>query len=172
MKEKLSALMTKLENSRFAPLVQFVKFGLVGVSNTLIYYVIEVFGYYVLFRNEAMFSGLTGLLVRLGLGVTNEQVKVEIIALIAFVISMTNSFILNNRFVFRAEEKPSKRQLLRTYLKTALCYALTGIVLSPLLKLWMGSIGIPYWAAGLLSLIVTIPLNFLMNKFWAFSGRK
>ena len=36
----------------------------------------------------------------------------------------------------------------------------------------MGTIGIPYWAAGLLSLIVTIPLNFLMNKFWAFAGRK
>lgn len=172
MKSKLSALWSGLENSRLAPFVQFIKFGLVGVSNTLIYYVIENLGYYVVFRDAAMFGGLTALLGRLGLGVTDEQVKVEVIALIAFIISMTNSFILNNRFVFRAEEKPSKRQLLRTYLKTALCYALTGIVLSPLLKLWMGTIGIPYWVAGLLSLIVTIPLNFLMNKFWAFAGRK
>lgn len=172
MKEKLSAIMKKLENSRFAPFVQFIKFGLVGVSNTLIYYVIENLGYYVVFRDAAMFGGLTALLGRLGLGVTDEQVKVEIIAIIAFIISMTNSFILNNRFVFRAEEKPSKRQLLRTYLKTALCYALTGIVLSPLLKLWMGAIGIPYWAGSLLSLVVTIPLNFVMNKFWAFAGRK
>ena len=133
MKSKLSALWAGLENSRFAPLVQFVKFGLVGVSNTLIYYVIENLGYYVVFRDAAMFGGLTALLGRLGLGVTDEQVKVEIIALIAFIISMTNSFILNNRFVFRAEEKPSKRQLLRTYLKSALCFALTGIVLSALL---------------------------------------
>ena len=172
MKEKLSAIMKKLENSRFAPFVQFIKFGLVGVSNTLIYYVIENLGYYVVFRDAAMFGGLTALLGRLGLGVTDEQVKVEIIAIIAFIISMTNSFILNNRFVFRAEEKQTTGQIAKAYGKTVLCYALTGILLAPILRLWLVGMSIPYWAASLMSLIVTIPLNFVMNKFWAFAGRK
>lgn len=171
MKEKIQALLARLENSRFAPLVQFVKFGLVGVSNTLISYVIEMVCYYGLFR-EAGFGGMVGLLGRLGVAATGEQVKVVITTLLAFIVSVTNSFILNNRFVFRAEGKQTPGQLARAYGRTVLCYALTGIVLAPVLRLWMGSLGIPYWAASLLSLIVTIPLNFLMNKFWAFAGRR
>ena len=155
MKEKLTGLLQKLENSRFAPLVQFIKFGLVGVSNTLISYVVEMLCYYVLFT-----------------GMANEQLKIVLTTLLAFVISVTNSFILNNRFVFRAEEKQTPGQIAKAYGKTVLCYALTGIVLAPILRLWLVGMNIPYWAASLMSLIVTIPLNFVMNKFWAFAGRK
>ena len=155
MKEKLLGLWAKLENSRFASLLQFVKFGLVGVSNTLISYVVEMLCYYVLFT-----------------GMENEQVKIVLTTLLAFVISVTNSFILNNRFVFRAEEKQTPGQIAKAYGKTVLCYALTGIVLAPILRLWLVGMSIPYWAASLMSLIVTIPLNFVMNKFWAFAGRK
>ena len=155
MKEKLTGLLEKLENSRFAPFVQFIKFGLVGVSNTLISYVVEMLCYYVLFT-----------------GMVNEQVKIVLTTLLAFVISVTNSFILNNRFVFRAEKKQTPGQIAKAYGKTVLCYALTGIVLAPILRLWLVGMGIPYWAASLMSLVVTIPLNFVMNKFWAFAGRK
>ena len=42
MKEWFTAIMARLEHSRFAPLVQFVKFGLVGVSNTLINYAVDM----------------------------------------------------------------------------------------------------------------------------------
>lgn len=171
MKEKLTELLAKLENSRFAPLVQFIKFGLVGVSNTLISYVIEMLCYYVLFRNTG-FAGVVGLLGGLGIAVEGEQIRIVITTLLAFVVSVTNSFILNNRFVFRAEEKQTSAQIAKAYGKTVLCYALTGIVLAPVLRLWLVGMGVPYWAASLMSLIVTIPLNFIMNKFWAFAGRK
>ena len=171
MKEKLQALWTALEGSRFAPLIQFIKFGLVGVSNTLISYVIEMLCYYGLFR-QASFSGMISLLGGLGIAATGEQVKVVVTTLLAFIVSVTNSFVLNSRFVFRADRKPTPAETLKAYGRTVLCYALTGIVLAPILRLWLGSLGIPYWAASLMSLIVTIPLNFLMNKFWAFAGRK
>ena len=171
MKEKLQSLWTWLENSRYAPLLQFVKFGLVGVSSTLISYTIEMICYYGLFRN-ATFSGIIGLLGGFGLTVTTEQVKVVFTTLLAFIVSVTNSYLLNSRFVFRAEEKPSFAQSMKVYGKTVLCYALTGIFLAPVLRLWLGGLGIPYWAASLMSLIVTIPLNFIMNKFWAYAGRK
>ena len=171
MKDKLLALWARLEDSRFAPLLQFVKFGLVGVSNTLISYAIEMLCYYVLFRRST-FGGVVALLARLGLSVTGEQVKVVVTTLLAFIAGTVNSFILNNRFVFRAEKKPTRGQLARAFVKTLLCYALTGVVLAPVLRLWLVGLGVPYWGASLMSLIVTIPLNFVLNKFWAFAGRK
>ena len=57
MKERFACMMAKLEKSRLAPLVQFIKFGLVGVSNTLISYAVEMLGYYVLF-SRGMFAGV------------------------------------------------------------------------------------------------------------------
>ena len=39
LKEKLHALEN---NPKLAPLIQFIKFGLVGVSNTLISYAVEI----------------------------------------------------------------------------------------------------------------------------------
>ena len=170
MKEKIQALWTWLENSRYAPLLQFIKFGLVGVSNTLIQYAIEMLCYYALFRN-ATFDGIVAFLGGLGLAVTSEQVKVVLTTSMAFVVSSANAFILNNRFVFRAQEKPTPAQTLKAYGKTVLCYAFTGLLLAPVLRLWLGGWRIPYWAASLMSLVVTIPLTFLMNKFWAFAGR-
>lgn len=171
MKRKLQALLARLEGSRFRPLVQFVKFGLVGVSNTLISYGIQMLCYYVLFRDIA-FSGITGTLNAAGVTATGEQVRVVITTALAFFISVTNSFALNNHYVFRQEGgATTAAQLIRKYLRTVACYALTGLLLSPALKLWMGGFGIPFWATSLLTLIVTVPLNFLLNKFWAFSGR-
>lgn len=167
MKNKLAAIMARLENSRLAPLIQFAKFGLVGAFNTLLTYVLEMLGYYVIFRDTGF-----GWMVRLlGGAVSGEQVRVYVVTLLAFIVTVTSSFLLNSRFVFRASEKQTAGQLLRAYFKTVLCYALTGMVVSPLLKLWLGGLGVPYWAASLLSLIVTIPLNFVMNKFWAYRGR-
>lgn len=172
MKEKLLALWARLENSRFAPLLQFVKFGLVGVSNTLISLVMDLLSYYVLFRDVAMFDGAVALLGRMGVTVVGDDVRMWVATLLAFLAGTINSFILNNRFVFRAQEKQRPGQLAWAFIKTLLCYALTGIVLAPLMKGWLVGIGTPYWLASPITLIVTIPLNFIMNKFWAFAGRK
>ena len=40
-----------LQSEKLAPLIQFIKFGLVGVSNTAISYGVEMLCYYVLFKN-------------------------------------------------------------------------------------------------------------------------
>ena len=171
MKEKLMALWKQLENGRFAPLMQFVKFGLVGVSNTLISWVMDLLSYYVLFKDVAMFDGAVSLLGRMGVTAAGEDIRVWVATLLAFIAGTINSFILNNRFVFRAEKKQSPGQLAKAFVKTLLCYALTGIVLAPLMKMWLKEL-VPYWLASPITLIITIPLNFLMNKFWAFAGRK
>lgn len=171
MIKKAKTILEQLKSGRFAPLYQFVKFGLVGVSNTLIQYGMEMLCYYALFRNVS-FASVSALGHRLGIAVDAQAVKVFVVTALAFIVSVTNAFYWNSRFVFAGQSKKTWRQQLRTYCKTVACYALTGLVLSPAIKVWLGRMHVPYWGASLLSLIVTIPLNFLMNKFWAFRANK
>lgn len=168
--QKLRQLMARLEASRLAPLIQFIKFGLVGVSNTLISYAVEMLGYYVLFRTSA-FQGTVSLLAGMGLTVTGEQIRVIVVTALAFIISVTNAYYWNNRYVFGQDQK-TPGQHIRAYLKTVACYALTQMIIAPAAKLWLVGMGVPFWIASLSTLIITIPLNFLMNKFWAFAGKK
>ncbi len=152
-------------------LVQFIKFGLVGVSNTAISYGIDQLFYYVVFRNSTM----------------DEKLKITLVSALAFFVSVTNSYFWNNRFVFKSENKKSIGQHLYAYFKTVICYALTGLVLSPAIKVALSDVAmpmrvvsrlpsflfadgnrLPYWVLSIVPLIISIPLNFVMNKFWAF----
>lgn len=123
--------------------IQFVKFGIVGVSNTLISYVS-----YLIF----IFVGCHYVLA----------------SVLSFIVSVTNSFYWNNKYVFKEKVKNS-RSLLKTYARTFLAYASTGLLLANiLLVLWVDVAGISEVIAPLINLIVTIPLNFVINKYWAF----
>ena len=154
--------------------VQFIKFGLVGVSNTAISYGIDQLFYYVVFRNAAM----------------DEKLKITIVSALAFFVSVTNSYFWNNRFVFKSEARKSVGQHLAAYCKTVLCYAFTGLLLAPAIKIWLsgGTVPaalvsrlpsflfaegskLPYWMLSIVPLVVSIPLNFVLNKFWAFRSR-
>lgn len=167
MKEKFQHLLKMLENSRLAPFLQFIKFGLVGVSNTAISYATEMLCFYVLMR-DAQFPGICGWLAGLGVAATGEQVRITLSTAIAFLVSVTNSFYWNSRYVFRKDTQKTAGEMIGSYFKTMASYALTGLVLSNIIKLWLSNMGIPYYLTSILSLVVTIPLNFVMNKFWAF----
>ena len=156
MIDKLRVLLEKLEQGRLAPLVQFVKFGLVGVSNTAISYGIEMLGYYVVFARVNW----------------PERMRIAVVTAIAFAVSVLNSYYWNNRYVFKDAERKTFRDHLKALLKMAACYALTGLILAPILKVWIHERGVAYWLASLLTLVVTVPLNFLLNKLWAFRRRE
>ena len=56
--------------------------------------------------------------------------------------------------------------------KTYCAYALTGLILNNvLLYLWISVLGINKMIAPIINLIINIPINFFMNKLWAF-GKK
>lgn len=135
-----------------AALLQFIKFGIVGVSNTAISYGIEMLSYYVLFVNVAW----------------PESVRILVTSVLAFAVSVTNSYYWNNRYVFGSGIKKTVRQHIVAYLKTVACYGVTGLLLAPAIKLYVTALGVPYWLSSLGALAVTIPLNFILNKFWAF----
>lgn len=140
---------------RLHDILQFVKFGLVGVSNTLISYGIEMLCYYVIFNHVAW----------------NENIKIVVISTLAFIVSVTNSYFWNSRYVFSEEKSKKISWHIVRYFKTVVCYGLTGLILAPALKMVAIQVGVPYWLGSLGTLIVTIPLNFVLNKFWAFQTK-
>lgn len=155
-----------LNNPKFTAFIQFIKFCIVGVSNTLISYGIDMLCFYVLFAFSD-FKGVVSLLGKIGVTVTAQTIKVVFASILAFVISVTNSYFWNNRFVFKSGNQGFKSHF-KSYIKTFLCYAITGLIISPVIKAWLVGFGISYAIASFGSLVITIPINFILNKFWAF----
>lgn len=164
-------MLKKQENGKKALLLQFVKFGLVGISNTAISYGIDMLFYYIILK-DSRFAGIVTFFAGFGIQISGERVKVILITALAFVISVTNSYYWNSRFVFKEENKKTRKQHLDSFLRMALCYALTGLVLSPMVKIFLFERGMPYWIAGAVTIMIMVPVSFFLNKFWAFKGRE
>lgn len=136
-----------LSDEQWEAFLQFIKFGIVGVSNTLIHY----FTYLI-----CIFVGCHYLIA----------------SVIGFMVSVINAFYWNNKYVFVQKENTT-RSLWQAFLKTFLSYAGTGLVLeNVLLVIWVSFLHVPEAIAPLVTLLITIPINFILNKFWAFRDRK
>ena len=121
---------------------QFIKFGMVGVLNTMLAYIINNGSYYLLNLNE------------------------QISNIIAFIITVFISYILNNKYVFKGN---INRNFIKGLLKVYMSYFITGILITGILLYYeVRVLLIPNYIASLLNLIITVPLNFILNKFWAF----
>jgi len=118
---------------------QFIKFGIVGLSNTFIslaiYYILIHFKVYYIVENS-----------------------------IAFAVSVLNAYYWNNKFVFKKSSEGNSKPMIKTFMS----YGTTFILSTILLGIMVGHLNISEVIAPIIILIITIPLNFLMNKFWAF----
>lgn len=140
-----------LTDEFFKSFMQFVKFGVVGLSNTLISYLIYVISL-LIFRNM-------GILLKSGYLVAQ---------VVAFVLSVLWSFYWNNKLVFTLQEG-EERSVVKALVKTFISYSFTGLFLSSvLLVLWVQVMHISEFVAPIINLLVTVPLNYFINKFWAF----
>ena len=143
----------KNENLRNS-IVQFIKFGIVGVSNTLISYLLYV-----------------AVLLLLKQANILQNINYLVAQFVAFVLSVLWSFYWNNRMVFVLEENQT-RNIWKALLKTYISYSFTGIFLnSALLVLWVQIFHISEFIAPIINLLVSVPLNFIINKFWAFRAK-
>ncbi len=121
---------------------QFISFGLIGGLNTF------------------LSLGIYWLVIYLGGHYLVGSV-------LGFVITVAISYVLNNNFTFKGDEKPvwSLKNLVKVYVS----YALTGLILNNiLLWLWIDVLGINQNLAPVINIFFTVPLNFLLNKFWAY----
>lgn len=140
-----------LSDDTFRAFMQFVRFGIVGVSNTVISYVLYVCSLW-LFKKVGVLPKADYLIAQM----------------IAFVLSVLWSFYWNNKMVF-VQEEDQERVWWKALLKTYVSYSFTGLFLnSILLVLWVQVLGISEFLAPLINLLVSVPLNFIINKFWAF----
>lgn len=159
-------------------LLQFIKFCIVGLSNTLIcegiYVVLLFFGIHYLAAN-----------------------------IIGNLISILNAYYWSNKYVFKAEAGEQRvwwKVLLKTYATYGFSMVLSAVLLvfwleivkleqymGPVLSLlgnWgilgaLSKVGIVLEAkllseilAAAINLIITIPLNYVINKYWAFRKEK
>lgn len=137
----------------FNGFMQFVKFGIVGVSNTVI-------SYFLYAISLLTFQKLNIL----------EKVDYLVAQVIAFILSVLWSFFWNNKMVFTAKEG-EQRSLWKTLLKTYVSYSFTGLFLnSILLVVWVRMLGVSEFIAPIFNLLISVPLNFIINKFWAFKS--
>lgn len=141
----------ELSDEFFESFMQFVKFGIVGVSNTVISYVLYV--------GSLVFFNSVG-----GIGRYNYLIA----QVVAFVLSVLWSFYWNNKMVFVLEEG-EKRSIWKSLIKTYISYSFTGLFLnSILLILWVDILRISEFIAPIINLLISVPLNFIINKLWAF----
>ncbi len=134
-------------------MMQFIKFGIVGVSNTIISYLLYT-GSLLAFRGMGVFS----------------KGDYFIAQIISFILSVLWSFYWNNKMVFTLENG-AKRNMWKALLKTYVSYSFTGLFLnSILIVLWVEVCHMSEFIAPIINLLVSVPINFLINKFWAFKS--
>lgn len=156
-----------MNKKKFSGIWQFIKFGLVGLSNTVVSY-----GTYVV-------------CVTLGAHYLLASVA-------GFILSVLNAYFWSNKFVFKQEEGAEKRVWWKVLIKTYIAYGFSGLILNnvllilwidvihignhvgPLLEL-LAKLGIQMTGAGfseyvapVLNMLLTVPLNYVINKFWAY----
>lgn len=117
---------------------QFFKFGLVGISNTLIglacYYVLVFFHVHYIIANT-----------------------------VGFVIGVLNSYYWNNRYVFTDRKGDHLSAIMKMYM----AYGATFLLGTLLLYIMVDIIGISELVAPVINLLITVPVNFILNKYWA-----
>lgn len=128
-------------------LLQFIKFGIVGLSNTTLSYVIY---------SICILSGIHYLIANV----------------IGFIGGVLNAFYWSNRYVFKKRDD-EQRNIILALIKTFLAYGSTGLVFnSILLYILVEQCGMSDLVAQLIGLTVTVPLNFIINKYWSFNSIK
>lgn len=128
---------------------QFIKFGFIGITNTIVFWCVA--------------TGITCIL--------NDMTEKAYVFgnTAAFIVSVMWSFFWNMKYVFKCRDnKPNYFVLM---LKFYGGYAFTGIILNNILSwIWIERLCWSYMIAPLLNSIIGLPINFAISKFWVFSN--
>lgn len=119
-------------------MMQFIKFGLVGISNLAVSWTI----YYGLLFFD------TNYLVANVLG---------------WIFGVFNSYCWNNFYVFK-HKKMNMQSLFKTYCTYLLSFILGTLMLFILVELC----NVSEYIAPLISIIISVPFNFYLNKYWVY----
>ncbi len=124
---------------------QFIKFALVGCSNavvTLIIYNIIVF----FFGEGCYIVGQT----------------------LGYIAGIINSYFWNSRLVFENTDQPKTK----SFFKMFICYLVTYFLQIGLLYAFVNFFKLSAFISPILAILITTPINFIINKLWAFNEHK
>ncbi len=128
-------------------LLQFLKFGIVGVGNTAVSMATY---YFVLWLNPDLYM----------LG-----------SILGAILSILHGFLWSNYYVF-----PQKGQTVKQFFcclgKCYLSYGGTSILSNVMLWIEVTFLCVDKIYAPIINLLITIPLNFILNKLWVFGRSK
>lgn len=120
---------------------QFLKFGIVGISNTfvglMVYYILVYFGVHYIIANT-----------------------------MGFMVSVLNAYYWNNRYVFK---KQTSRSAIDVLIKVYIVYGMSFILNTGLLFIMVNFLDISKYVAPVINLFIITPINFWLNKHWAFN---
>lgn len=132
-------------------IVQFLEFGVVGLSNTIISYIVYAITLMTL-KSCGLFPQWDFVIAQINM----------------FFLSVLWSFYWNNKYVF-AQRDGEKRSIWKALIKTYIAYSFTGLFLNSfLLTLWVQYFHISEYIAPIINLLFSVPINYLINKLWAF----
>lgn len=128
---------------RFPGLIQFTNFSIVGLINLVLSYIL-----YIVFIS-----------FNLHYQVANQ---------IAFWLTVLNGYILNKYWVFKiAKNKRESHQKL-SIIKYFIIYGSNIILGVLILYFFVDIIGVNKYVVPFFSMPITVPLNYFLNKQWAF----
>lgn len=124
-------------------LIEFLKFGIVGVSNTAISLAI----YYLFIWHDPQYYIAGNVL--------------------GWIVSVANSFIWNSVFVFKSKYD-SIWSKLKGLMKSYVSYGGVFLLTTALLYIEVDVLTWSEVICPIINLFITVPLNYLLNKFWTF----
>lgn len=134
----------KLSNKLWNTVEQFIKFACVGCFNTLI--LLTVYYTVVFLLGESVYL----------LGQT-----------LGYVAGIVSSYFWNSRFVFHAESaKPQD-----AFIRMCICYGITYVIQIGILYTGVELLYISELVVPIIAILVTTPVNFVLNKCFAFGNR-
>ena len=146
VKKVVKKVLKKLKSKGF---IQFIKFCIIGVSNTLISYVIYVIVLLTL-QHFKMF----------------EVFNYMIAHTLGFIIGVIWSYVWNSKFVFHKDTDDVKTKTVKI-IKTYTVNIISSLILANvMLYVWIDVLHISNMIAPFLNVIITTPINFIANKFW------
>ena len=120
---------------------QFIKFSFVGVSNTLISFAI----YYAL---------------------VYININYMIANIVGYIISSIWGYFLNRRWVFKGSKEKTTKSLIKYYI----VYGSSFLINILCMYIWVDVLNISKTIAPILTMVITVPYNFILNKIWAFNN--
>ena len=125
--------------SKVVELINIIKFSIVGVSNTLLNFVIFIL-------------------------LNNIGINYILASIIAYSISIINSYFWNSRLVFKYDNKNKKSILIKFIILNLMGLSINAVLMATL----VGVLAIKKIVAMFIVSLLVMCINYILNKIWVF----